>query len=371
MKVILVRSRTTDPAVNKLADTLAKKGHDVTLLLWDRHNTLRKDDSRNYEVHCLSLRAPQDEVLVAAFLPFWWVYEFFFLVFNRSDVIHACDLDTLLPAILVKAFRKVKLNYTIFDFYAGNLPEESFLNMLVGRVLSSAEKIAIGSTEILFLVDEARFEQVRGARIRRIAYIYNTPLDVNPIPNRLKDEIRGDFVIFYAGVLVKSRGLHHIVKAVNDLEGVRLDIAGSGPEREYIKSASANRGAKICYIGQIPYDKVIEFTVGSDLLIAMYEPSTPNSRYASPNKLFEAMMCGKPIIVSDGSSMAEIVRREMCGIVVQYGDVEGIRGAIEMLKNDQALREELGRNGRMAYESKYSWDVMEKRLIAAYEQEVD
>jgi glycosyltransferase involved in cell wall biosynthesis len=78
------------------------------------------------------------------------------------------------------------------------------------------------------------------------------------------------------------------------------------------------------------------------------------------------MMCGKPIIVNDHTSMSDIVREEKCGLIVSYGDVNSIKDAIVKLRNDLALREELGNNGRLAYEQKYSWKIMEKRLLAVY-----
>ena len=80
------------------------------------------------------------------------------------------------------------------------------------------------------------------------------------------------------------------------------------------------------------------------------------------------MMCGKPILVSDDSSMAGIVRQNNCGLVVPYGDVGAIREAIVKLVTNPGLREELGKNGRRAYEEKYSWTIMEKRLVDAYKR---
>lgn len=103
-----------------------------------------------------------------------------------------------------------------------------------------------------------------------------------------------------------------------------------------------------------------------DVLFATYDPIYPTNRYASPNKLFEAMMCHKPIIVNDGTSMADIVRRENCGIVVPYGDVNELKNAILKLKNNPQLYGRLGVNGRNAYDTKYSWKIMEQRLLDVY-----
>jgi glycosyltransferase involved in cell wall biosynthesis len=103
------------------------------------------------------------------------------------------------------------------------------------------------------------------------------------------------------------------------------------------------------------------------MLFRFSDPALPTkNKYASPNKLFEAMMCGKPILVSDNSSMARIVRHNKCGLVIPYGDVGAIRDAIVKLMTNPGLQEELGINGRKAYEEKYSWTIMENRLVTAY-----
>jgi len=136
----------------------------------------------------------------------------------------------------------------------------------------------------------------------------------------------------------------------------------------YLKRISVSQKGKIEFLSWLPYDEVIRYTRNADILFALYNPNIPNNRYASPNKLFEAMMCSKPIIVSDGSSMADIVRKENCGLVVPYGNVEAIKHAILTLKDNPELCTQLGRNGRGAYEEKYSWKIMEERLLAAYSQ---
>ena len=78
------------------------------------------------------------------------------------------------------------------------------------------------------------------------------------------------------------------------------------------------------------------------------------------------MMLGKPIIVNEGTSATDKVREENCGLVVPYGDIDALRDAVLKLKNNPQLRKELGENGRRAYETKYSWNIMEKRLLDLY-----
>jgi len=370
MKVTLVRARAIDPAVNKVAKTLSENGHDVKLLVWDRQHTLGTEEGDGYTIRKFNLKAPYDKFTVLFYLPIWWIYEFFFLLKDKCNVMHACDLDTLIPAIAARFIKRVPLCYTIYDFYASNLPDGRFpqLRKLTRSLVASVERFGIRFTDVLFLVDESRYEDVRGARIKRVAYIHNSPPDYFEVEGEHESKERTGIAMFYAGVISKSRGLEHVIKVIKDLDNITLILAGTGPDKDLLENQAAGEQGEIQYIGWIPYKEVIKRTLAADVLFAFYSPGFPPSKWASSNKLFEAMMCGKPIIVSDGSSIANIVREENCGLVVPYGDVAAIREAVLKLKNDSQLRQTLGQNGRRAYESRYSWRIMERRLVDSYQQ---
>lgn len=364
MKVTIVRSRAIDPAVNKIAKTLSQNGYTVELLVWDRQNTLKDESDLGYEICCFNFSAPYDKPEVLFYLPIWWAYEFFFLLKGNCDVIHACDLDTLIPAILVKVIRKVKLCYTIYDFYADNIPKR--IPNMVKKLVASLEKFGIRFADVLFLVDESRYEQVKGAKINNLDYIYNSPPDYFYAKQKQSSSAGAEITIFCAGLIHKSRGLEYIIRAVEELDSVRLVVVGTGPDENLLANLPVDVKEKIQYIGWIPYEEVIKKTMEADVLFAFYDPAIPNNRYASPNKLFEAMMCGIPIIVNDNTSMANIVRKEDCGLIMPYGDVDAIKDAILKLKNDSALMQKLGKNGRRAYEERYDWEIMEKKLLDIY-----
>ena len=82
------------------------------------------------------------------------------------------------------------------------------------------------------------------------------------------------------------------------------------------------------------------------------------------NKLFEAMMCGKPVIRNVAQ---EIIKEVNCGIVVDYDNGEQIREAIVTLRDNPELCKRLGDNGRKAFLEKYNWSIMEQRLYRVYD----
>jgi glycosyltransferase involved in cell wall biosynthesis len=360
-KIILVRSRAIDPGIYKIATALADNDYNVKMLLWDREGK-RAVQQLGYSINYFNLRAPYDKITASFCLPFWWLYEFFFLLLNAAHVVHVSDLDTLLPALCIKRLRRVRIFYSIFDFYADNLSKPLFLKKLIAFV----ERLGIGSTDALFLVDPSRYEQIEGARINRLSFLYNSPPDFK---GKLQEaKISSEVILFYAGVIHRSRGLVNVLSAMNGVEGVKLIMAGTGPDRTVLESLPKTLQSKVKYIGYIPYEEVIRNSLSADILFALYDPNVPGNTYASPNKLFEAMMCGKPIIVNTETTAARIVEKEKCGLVVPYDDVEGIKKAILSLKQNPDQRLALGRNGRIAYEKRYNWKIMEKKLLDAYDQ---
>ena len=229
------------------------------------------------------------------------------------------------------------------------------------------ERFLIRYVDHLFLVDESRYEQVKGSKIKKLSYIYNTPLDnynKNITTNNKKK------ILFYAGVLHESRGLKYIIEAINGIDDVKLVFAGTGPLQSKIEQI-VNNDDKFSYLGVITYDEVLRKSAEADIIFAFYDPAIGNNKYASPNKLFEAMMLAKPIIVNEGSSMSKIVEKYNCGLIISYADVEDIKNSIKKLINNPQLRDKLGINGRKAYEEAYSWDIMKTRLLNAYKVDLN
>ena len=111
-----------------------------------------------------------------------------------------------------------------------------------------------------------------------------------------------------------------MINAIKDISDIKLIIAGYGiGEDELIPILDKKQNIK--FLGRLPHNEIMRLTNEADLLFALYDTNVPNNKYASPNKLFEAMPCGKPIIVNDGTSMANIVKNEECGIIVPYNDI--------------------------------------------------
>lgn len=361
-KVIFIKTNhpDRDPRLVKELETLESNGYFVQSLFWDRDCVSVNTDRSHTECR-LRLKAPYG-IRILFYLPFWWLFEFYWLLRADYDVIHAINFDTIFPAVIISKIRKKRLIYEIYDVYAHmNAPIPGFMR----RIGLHLEKLMMNYSNSVILVDESRIEEYNGIPNSNVIIIYNSPRDylIENNPGIQKSE---KFTIFFAGMLHEGRSLFEVIDAIGPLEDVELIIAGFGRLEKDIKAIAESRPSKIKLLGKITHDDVIKLSSSADLLFSLYDPTVPLYKYASSNKLFEAMMLAKPILVSEGTAMENIVKKESCGLVAPCKNVGKIRDAILELKNSTSLRKCFGANGRKAYIEKYSWDLMERRLLNLY-----
>ncbi len=359
-----------DPRVEKEARTLAEAGYSVQAIGWDRTATLRAEEQADgWRITRLPIRAPFGRGLQnLPNLLRWQAGLLAWLIRRRKefDLIHACDFDTILPALLCKRLWGKKVIYDIFDFYADHLRQTPGW---LKRLIRAVDLKAIGEADAVILVDDARRQQVPGSRPRRLEIIYNTPEDIVPPGGSPAGSARLDegLRLAYIGLLQVERGLLELLEILGRRSEWTLDLAGFGGDEDRILAAAGGL-PNVKWHGRIPYERALALSARADVLLATYDPAIPNHRLSSPNKLFEAMMLGKPIIVASGTNMDRLVEAEGCGLVVEYGNIQALEAALDVLQKDAGLRECLGKNARRAYVSTYSWSRMQARLLKLYEE---
>jgi len=368
-RVVILRSNpiAPDPRVEKTAHSLQGAGYPTMLLGWDRSASLAQwDQVAGTSCYRLPIHAGYGSGLrnFPALLR-WQIGLKRWLSDQQSefDIIHACDFDTILPALWCKKQYRKKVVYDIFDFYADHLRGTP---PWLKKLIRSLDLRAIGNADAIILVDDSRWAQIEGARPRRSAVIYNTPEDVrDQIKAELQIEPTPHLRVIYAGLLMIERGLLELISVLERHPDWHLDLIGFGGDEERLVEVARNT-PNVVWHGRLPYPSVLQLSYAADVLIATYDPSVPNHRYSSPNKVFEAMMLGKPVIVARDTNMDRIITEKSCGLVVPYGDIPSLEASLACLQSDVVLRRSLGINGRLAYESTYSWGVMKARLLDLY-----
>jgi glycosyltransferase involved in cell wall biosynthesis len=372
VRVLFLRSNpiSPDPRVEKEAAALAKAGFNVSALAWDRSGALPVVEKRgDLTVSRLLLKAEYGQGMGnLTQLLRWQSGLLVWLISNRRkyDILHACDFDTVLPALFCRLLYRKPVVYDIFDFYADHLRSTpKFIKSIIRQV----DLDAVRRADAVILVDEVRKIQLGRARPKRLEVVTNSPADQRDLFVQ-ESSPKGKLRIAYVGLLLVERGLLELIQVLKHRPEWQLDLAGFGGDAGQILAAVEGM-PNITFHGQTNYEQTLSISARSDCLIATYDPLVPNHRLASPNKLFEAMMLGKPVLVARGTHMDTIVQEHDCGVVVNYGETNQLDGALSSLADDPHWRELLGANARSAYDRVYSWDRMEERLVCLYRQVLD
>ncbi|OGO25453.1 MAG: glycosyltransferase WbuB [Chloroflexi bacterium RBG_16_52_11] len=371
-RILICRSNPVapDPRVEKTARALFSRGYRVQIVGWDRTGKLPEADRLSGAIEEIVLfRLPIEGKFGHGVgnLPNllrwqWGLLSWLMRRRNEYDIIHACDFDTVLPALFCKRLWGKTVVYDVFDFYADHLRSTP------GWIKSMIRWIdlqALHRVDAILLADESRTAQIAAAAPRKVEVIYNTPQDVlgqvtpstRPPSSRLH--------LAYIGLLQVERGLMEMLAVLERHPEWTLDLAGFGGDEADIQSAAAGL-PNVTWHGRVSYERAIQLSAAADVLFATYDPAIPNHRYASPNKLFEAMMLGKPILVCEDTNIDRLVAAADCGVVIPYGKIPALESALTHLATDAGYCDQLGKNARRAYEGTYSWAKMEARLLDFY-----
>lgn len=364
-KVIMIRSHYPDSRLEKEGRALIRNGFTITQVGWDRRHDTDACLRSSFAVKKMHLPIQPGSLRLIPYLPIWWAYISYVLLFEKFDVVHASDLDSFLPALLLAKLRRKIIVYDIFDFYADMIGFPIFPD-LFQKLFRKLDKFIMKFADGIIIADDSRIEQIGPNVNSRIISIYNSPEDY--FENPIYEPDCKLFSVFFGGGISEDRNIDKVIAATKDLEGIKLTIMGPCPPlygEKLIGLCNNSKNIKL-YLNYFPHEVILKLTQESDLIFSLYETNIPNNKYSSPNKLFEAMMFGKPIIVNDGTSMAEIVKSTMCGVVIPHVDNKFIKDTLLILKNNPEYCKLLGCNGRKAYEEIYCWAIMEKKLLSLY-----
>jgi len=170
----------------------------------------------------------------------------------------------------------------------------------------------------------------------------------------------------FTGTLAKWQGLDSLFAAMDDPgwpAGVDLVVVGDGVLAEFVRER-ADADPRVTYLGRLPHSEVGGVVARS---LAALSPMYLADRLligVVPLKLFEAMACGVPVIVTELPGQADIVRSSDCGLVVPPNDPATIAAAVAKLAADPALAHALGGRARAAAVERYSWDAAAARTNA-------
>ena len=364
--IILVK---TDPIMKQssiraeqIVRSLNRK-YSVLALGWNRgEDTLNKLNNNTDLLHVFDLSAPYGRTFrYLAILPMFWTWVFIKLCIHRPKVIHAFNLDTVLPCYIYKVLFKSKLIFDMHDRYGmAFIPwNRGTILKKVHLIINSLEEKFANNVDVLISVYDKMFTTLK-RKPRKCITIMASPED--QIIHRSK-EATDSFKLLFTGHVREGRGIDILLEILDDIKNTQLLITGRIEDRKLLKKIYEKSNCK--YIGFLDHKQLLDLELKCDVIIALYDSNFQTQHeYGMANKILEAMMCGLPVITNIAD---EIISETGCGLLVNYHNVKEIRQAIITLRDNPELRTRLGNNGRRAFLDKYNWKVMEDRLLKTYD----
>ena len=358
-----------DPRVHKEAKALVDNGHEVTVIVWDRRHEYEPEDVvdgiRLIRIHNKGLLRLMPNDLFRN--PIWWrkankkgqeLYKNDF----EFDVVHCHDLDTLQAGVWLKEKLGIKLVYDAHELW-GYLIENDVSKFVVKKAFYMEKKL-IKNTDYIITVSQPFLEYFKTITDKPITLVMNCK-DLKYKQYQPPEEKK--FTLIYIGGMKKQRFFPEIIDIMGNLENVQLILAGKTENLYYQMKEYSKKYSNIKFLGTLPTKEILPSTRLSHATFIIMDPTSKHYQKTLFNKQFEAMVTGRPIIITKGTFAGRMTEELKCGITVEYNK-KSVKKAIISLRDNPELCQELGKNALKVAKDKYNWETEKKKLLSVYKE---
>jgi len=349
---------------HRAAKSLAKAGYEVVLIA--RHDKEEVVDG----VRVVPLPPPKNRMHRMTRV-LWRVYRL--AVKENADVYHFHDPELMIVGLLLK-WRGKKVIWDVHEHYPNSILDKFYIARPLRRFISKS------------------FDLFERAVVRFFDYvIYTTPfvgqryqtmkVPSGPVENYPIIKLSETFErqprerIIYLGGMARIRGLVEVVEAfaVVAKKHPRWELCLVGSSRpasfeQELRDLARKLGveANVKFIAWVPYEEKERLSSQASMGIITYLPYSNNTS-CLPNKLFDYMLVGLPVVASDFPLYKEVVESSRCGLLVDPTRPEEIARAMEHLIEHPQEAKQMGENGRRAVLEKFNWEKESQRLLQIYD----
>ncbi|MEE9338407.1 MAG: hypothetical protein V3U87_10025 [Methylococcaceae bacterium] len=360
MKILYIsKNDGTDIRIDKECRTLQKLNHEVVFLGWDRNPLDEKFNILNSIEKVIYLKSAEfgsNKVLFN--MPGYYIFLIKQIINYKPDVIHVVNEDLAFLVLPFKLIYKYRLVCDIFDSI-------SLKNTSANKVLSMTNfvaKIVWSMSDKLIVTDEARQKKLK-KYLRKSYIVQNYPEDSQPFLYKTILSDTDKITLYVAGTLNIQRGITNLHKIINKRNDIRIIAAG------WIYDDSANdfiNNMFVNYLGVITPEKSLEMAAKCDAVYAFYDPCNNNNIMASPNKVYDALCVGRPILINEESLISKWIKDEKLGYIVPYHDLVKLESTLDEILTNKNNYVDRAMHLRQKFEEGYSWKQAEINLIKLY-----
>jgi len=303
------------------------------------------------------------------FYAFYNIRLFFFLIFRSADLLVSNDLDTLLPNYLVSLIRKIPLAYDCHEYFTG-VPELQERPFIRGVWKSIEKRIFPRLRNILTVSDSVAEQYYReyGLPLLTVRNCSYSSDSIMPFTRKQLDIDEKDLLLILQGTGINiDRGGKELIEAMQVLENVSLIVAGSGDMIPALRKMVASMGIekKVRFVSRLPWKEMMRYTRSADVGLSLDKPTNLNYRLSLPNKLFDYISAGIPVIAANLTEVTNIVSDNKCGIIIPEVTPSEIARAARLLADNRDLLNVLRENARIA-SSELRWEKESEKVKELY-----
>jgi len=364
--VSVINDLSTDRRVHRTCLTLTKLGFEVLLVGRKQRKSLPLD-IRDYQTKRMSL------LFEKGFL-FYAEYNFrlfLFLLFKKCDLLVSNDLDTLLPNYLIKKIKNKNLVYDSHEYYTG-VPELEG-RPFVQKFWKHIEKWIFPKLKDVITVNDSIAQLYKDEYRKDLTVVRNIPPLLKLKEFKTKKELginESKFIILLQGSGINvDRGAEEAVMAMKFVSDGILYIIGDGDVIEILKKMVEENhlDQKVVFIPKQPMDVLLQYTVNADLGLTLDKDTNINYRYSLPNKLFDYIHAGVPVLASPLVEVKKVIQQYDVGEIIENHRSEYIADKINDFLVDKARMKVLKENCIIAAQ-KLNWENEETRLINVFKK---
>ncbi len=365
--VSVINDLSTDQRVHKMCSSLDEMGYTV-LLVGRRQRRSLVLEPRNYTTHRMFLLFEQGVLFYA----FFQIRLFFFLLVYKADVLVANDLDTLLPNYLVSRLKRVPLVYDTHELFC-EVPELQGSAVKKG-IWKRIERFVFPKLKDVLTVNEsiaAIYSNEYKVRVKVVRNMPRREVADSHAALKTKEELglpsdKKIILLQGAGINI-DRGAEEAVEAMQFLENAILVIIGSGDVIGKLKQMveKMQLSEKVRFIAKLPFQELMQYTRHADIGLTLDKDTNINYRNSLPNKLFDYIHAGVPVLASDLPEIRKIVEEYKIGSLTPDHNPLTIAGLLNANLSNAGLMKLWKENTKLAAE-KLCWEKEEDVLRAVY-----
>lgn len=371
---VVLNDFTRDNRVLKTSIALVEAGHEVTVVALHRNQLPRVEyHPAGFCIERVRIYIPGFRVLA----PFKWAELVLRIawVYRKADAWHCNDAEAFGIGLLAKWLRSsLELVYDCHEFESERNGKPTWLSKAVRRMetrhIGKAEEVIVVSPSIQAAYESRYTEH----GMRRISLVRNVPnaRSGNAATQPLRKNLglkADDFVAIYQGALTINRGIETLLAMAPKLNGSRIHLVfmGYGMLEPQVMEA-VRQNANVHFQPAVPYEEVLGYTGDADVGLVSVKPVCLSYLYCLPNKLFESIQAGIPVLVNDLPDCVALIERFGIGARVLNDTPEGWYEALAEAESKSPAWKVQAIDGMRDAQAALNWENESHGLTAIYER---